>query len=147
MRNGQHRVWLVSGLVCLCVFGTNTTALLYIFSRHIWLTLYLEEHFKSYAIFNYSCLNTCFFCYISKWLKTKCQISMLWFMLFSQLEKRKEELRPMNISFLNCYSNKNQNIEIWYFIFGYQSSADATKETISIWIVNKLNILWKTKAH
>ena len=32
--------------------------------------------------------------------------------------------------FMNYYNNKNQNKEIWYFIFGYQSSADAMKETI-----------------
>ena len=41
---------------------------------------------------------------------------------------KKEAAMP--IPFLNCYNNKNQNKEIWYFIFGYQSSAEAMKETI-----------------
>ena len=40
----------------------------------------------------------------------------------------KKEETAMPIPFLNCYNNKNQNKEILYFIFGYQSSADATKD-------------------
>ena len=82
-----------------------------------------DWHYSQVSIKQAACLTTYvhmyyFFCCISQWLKTKCQISLFWFLLLSYNLKRKKK-PECPFFFWIVTKNKTKKVAFWFLVTGW----------------------------